>query len=114
VIIVSAIWSIISLSYFMSAKNQLNPNKSYTFNIAFAGVIEIIAYLISMITSLNYGRVFIIKRLLIASAIVHLSYYFIQPHDAYSGFSKAIVMMLDIVVRMLMSFGNTFLAIYSI
>jgi hypothetical protein len=98
----------------MSAKNQLNPHKSYTFNIAFAGVIEIIAYLISMITSLNYGRVYIIKRLLIASAIVHLCYYFIQPHDEYTGFSKAIVLMLDIIVRMLMSFGNTFLAIYSI
>lgn len=39
VIIVSIIWSIISLSYFISAKSQLNPHKSYTFNIALAGVI---------------------------------------------------------------------------
>lgn len=39
VIIVSIIWSLISLSYFISAKNQLNPSKSYTFNITLAGAI---------------------------------------------------------------------------
>ena len=39
VIFVSIIWSIISLSYFISASGQLNPQKSYTFNIALAGVI---------------------------------------------------------------------------
>ena len=114
IIIVSIIWSIISLSYFMSAKNQLNPHRSYTFNIALAGVIEIVAYLGSIVTSLNLGRIFVIKRLLIAAAIVHLLYYFVQPHDEYKGFSKAVVLILDIVVRILMSFGNTFLAIYSI
>jgi len=114
VIIVSIIWSIISLSYFISAKSQLNPHKSYTFNIALAGVIEIIAYLISIVTSLNLSRIFVIKRLLVVAAIVHLCYYFVQPHDSYTGFSKAMVLLLDIFVRMLMSFGNTFLAIYSI
>lgn len=67
-----------------------------------------------MVTSLNWGRVFVIKRLIILSGIVHACYYFIQPHDNYTGFSKAVIILLDIFVRVLMSFGNTFLAIYSI
>ena len=48
------------------------------------------------------------------AAVVHLCFYFIQPRDEYFGFSKAIVLILDIFIRILMSFGNTFLAIYSI
>lgn len=47
------IWSIISLSYFISAKSQLNPQKSYSFNIALAGFIEIVAYLSSVATNIN-------------------------------------------------------------
>lgn len=39
VVFVSVIWSVVSLSYFISAKSQLNPQKSYTFNLAFAGII---------------------------------------------------------------------------
>jgi OCT family organic cation transporter-like MFS transporter 4/5 len=67
-----------------------------------------------MITSLNYGRVYFIKRLLIVSAVVHLIYFFITPKDHYFGFLKIFVMSLDICVRVLMSVGNTFLAIYSL
>lgn len=114
VIIVGIIWSLISLSYFISANNYINPQKSVTFNIAFAGVIEIIAYMFSMVTSLNYGRVYFIKRLLMAAALVHLLYYFVQPHVNYMGFAKGCVMGLDIAVRILMSIGNTFLVIYAI
>lgn len=39
VIYVGIIWSIISLSYFMSANTFINPNRGYAFNIALAGVI---------------------------------------------------------------------------
>jgi hypothetical protein len=66
------------------------------------------------VSSLNLGRIFVIRRLIIISSIVHLLYYFIQPHDNYTGISKTIVLILDIVIRILMSYGNTFLAIYSI
>jgi len=98
----------------MSANSQLDSNKSYTFNIAFAGVIEIIAYLVSMLTSLNVSRILVIKRMLMAAAFFHLLYYFVIPHNKYTGFPKAVVIVLDICIRMVMSFGNTFLAIYSI
>lgn len=104
----------ISLSYFISAKNQLNPSKSYTFNVSLAGFIEIIAYLGAIVTSINFGRVMVIKRLITVSIVAHLCYYFIQPHDKYQGFAKAAIILLDILIRILMSFGNTFLAIYSI
>ena len=114
VFIVGLIWSLISLSYFISANNQLNSNRSYSFNVILAGFIQIIAYLASIISSLNLGRIFVIRRLLVFSSIVHLLYYFIQPHDQYTGFSKTIILFLDIIVRLLMSYGNTFLAIYSI
>jgi hypothetical protein len=80
---VSIIWSIISLSYFISAKGQLNSQKGYTFNIALAGVIEIIAYLSSVATNINLERLFVIKRLLVVSAIVHLCFYFITPLEHY-------------------------------
>jgi len=39
VVFVSIIWSVVSLSYFISAKSQLHPQKSYTYNLAFAGII---------------------------------------------------------------------------
>lgn len=110
----SIIWSIISLSYFISAKGQLNPEKSYSFNIALAGVIEIIAYLSSVATNINFERLYVIKRLLVVSAVIHLLYYFVQPHTEYAGFSKGLILVLGICIRILMSYGNTFLAIYSI
>lgn len=94
VIIVSLIWSLISLSYFISVKSQLNPNKSYTFNVSLAGMIEIISYLTAIVTSVNFGRVMVIKRLIVLSAIAHLVFYFIQPHDKYTGFSKATILLL--------------------
>jgi hypothetical protein len=111
---VSIIWSIVSLSYFISAKNQLNPNRSYTFNLAFAGIIEIIAYLSSVATNINLKRLYVIKRLIVMSAAVHLCFYFIQPNLNYSGLSKAVIILLDIIIRILMAYGNTFLAIYSV
>jgi hypothetical protein len=92
----------------------VNPDRGYSFNIALAGVIEILAYFGSMLTSLNFGRVFVIKRLLVMSAIVHLMFYFVIPEYAYMGFSKFVVVMLNIFVRILMAVGNTFLAIYVI
>jgi OCT family organic cation transporter-like MFS transporter 4/5 len=108
------IWSLISLSYFISAKSQLNPSKSYTFNVSLAGLIEIIAYMSAIVTSINFGRVYVIKRLIIVSAAAHLCYYFVQPHDHHKGYAKAAILLLDIFIRIIMSFGNTFLAIYSI
>jgi OCT family organic cation transporter-like MFS transporter 4/5 len=115
VIFVSIIWSVISLSYFISAKNQLDPSRSYTFNIALAGVIEIVAYLSSVATNINLQRLYVIKRLLIASAVVHLCFYFVHPMEhLYTGGAKIGVMLLEIGIRILMSYGNTFLAIYSI
>jgi OCT family organic cation transporter-like MFS transporter 4/5 len=114
VVFLSIIWSVISLSYFISAKSQLNPHRSYTFNVALAGVIEIIAYLSSVVININYQRLFVITRLIILSAAVHLCFYFVQPRDDYSGFPKAVILILDILIRILMSYGNTFLAIYSV
>ena len=72
------------------------------------------AYLTSMLTSLNFGRIYVIKRLLIFSAIAHLIFFFIDPQFSYSGFAKFIVVLLNISIRVLMSVGNTFLAIYVI
>lgn len=57
---------------------------------------------------------FVIKRLVGLAAIFHLSYYFIQPHDHHSSFAVVLIFLLDIAVRILMSIGNTFIAIYSI
>ena len=70
--------------------------------------------MVSILTSLNNHRIFFIKRLLIFAGIVHICYYFIGPLNEYHGFSKVIVMTFDIGVRVLMSVGNTFLAIYAI
>lgn len=67
-----------------------------------------------MLTSLNFGRIYVIKRLIIASAVVHLLFYFIDPLYVYSGFGKFVVVILNICLRLLMSAGNTFLAIYAI
>lgn len=114
VIIVSVIWSLISLSYFISAKGQLNPSKSYAFNISLAGFIEIIAYLSAILTSINFGRVLVIKRLLVFAAAAHLCFYLVPPHDQHQGVGKAVILLLEILIRILMAFGNTFLAIYSI
>jgi OCT family organic cation transporter-like MFS transporter 4/5 len=114
VIFVGCIWSIISLSYFISTHGQLNDDKSIGFNIALAGVIEILAYFGSMVTSLNFGRIFVIKRLIILSAIIHVLFYFFDPNYAYAGFGKLVVVTLNISVRILMAVGNTFLAIYVI
>lgn len=114
VIIVSAIWSLISLSYFISAKSQLNTSTSYSFNVSLAGFIEIIAYMASILTSVNFGRVTVIKKLIIVAGITHILFYFVPPHDKHLGLSKTIILLLDIFVRIIMSFGNTFLAIYSI
>ena len=72
------------------------------------------AYFGAMLTSLNFGRVYVIKRLIIASAIVHLLFFFIDPVYVYSGFGKFVVLILNISLRVLMSAGNTFLAIYAI
>ncbi len=67
-----------------------------------------------MLTSLNFGRIFVIKRLLIFSAICHVLYYFVIPGYDYHGFGKFLQITLNIVIRVLMSIGNTFLAIYTI
>lgn len=67
-----------------------------------------------MLTSLNYGRVYVIKRLLIFSGCFHICYFFIGPLSDYHGFARFIVMIFDIAIRVLMSVGNTFLAIYAI
>lgn len=114
VVFVSMIWSLVSLSYFMSVRSELNPGRSYTFNVALAGVIEIFAYLSSVVTNINLKRLFVMKRLLVFSAVVHLCYYFVVPNFAYIGVAKALILMLGILVRVLMSYGNTFMAIYSI
>lgn len=114
VLIVGGIWSIFSLSYFISANSQINFDRSITFNIALAGVVEIIAYFLSMLTSLNLGRVFVIKRLLIIAGVIHVCYFFIGPLNSYHGFGKFIVIIFDIGVRLTVSIGNTFLAIYAI
>lgn len=39
VLIVGGIWSIFSLSYFISANSHINPDRSIPFNIALAGVV---------------------------------------------------------------------------
>ena len=39
VIFVGCIWSVISLSYFISTSGFVNPNRGIAFNIALAGVI---------------------------------------------------------------------------
>ena len=67
-----------------------------------------------MINSLNFGRVYVIKRLLIFAGVIHIIYYFIGPLITYSGFGKVLVISANILVRVLMSVGNTFLAIYTI
>jgi len=72
------------------------------------------AYFGSMVTSLNFGRVFVIKRLIIGASIAHILFFFIDPAFSYSGFGKIIIVVLSIVIRILMSAGNTFLAIYAI
>jgi hypothetical protein len=79
-----------------------------------AGVIEIIAYFGSMVTSLNFGRVFVIKRLIIAASVVHILFFFFDPIYKYTGFGHFIIIVLSIAIRILMSAGNTFLAIYAI
>lgn len=114
VLIVGGIWSVFSLSYFISANSHINPDRSIPFNIALAGVVEIIAYFLSILTSLNLGRVYVIKRLLIIAGVIHIFYFFIGPLNMYHGFSKVIVMTFDIGVRLTVSVGNTFLAIYAI
>lgn len=114
VIIVSLVWSLISLSYFISVKGQLNPHRSYAFNVSLAGFIEILAYLAAILTSVNFGRVLVIRRLLLFAALAHLCFYFVQPHQGHTGISKVAILLLEILVRVLMAFGNTFLAIYTI
>lgn len=114
VLIVGGIWSVFSLSYFISAFSHINPDRGIPFNIALAGVVEIIAYFLSILTSLNLGRVFVIKRLLIIAGVIHIFYFFIGPLNSYHGFAKLLVITLDICVRLVVSIGNTFLAIYAI
>lgn len=77
--IVGGIWSIVSLSYFMSANSLVNPSRGYVFNIALAGTVEVIAYFISLLTSLDLSRLFVIKRFVIVAGLVHLCYFFIGP-----------------------------------
>lgn len=67
-----------------------------------------------MVTSLNFGRIFVIKRLIVMAAVVHMLFYFLDPNYGYVGFGKFIVVALNISVRVLMAVGNTFLAIYAI
>jgi hypothetical protein len=67
-----------------------------------------------MVTSLNFGRIFVIKRLIVLAAIGHILFYFIDPNYHYSGFAKFLVVTLNIFIRILMAVGNTFLAIYAI
>jgi len=67
-----------------------------------------------MVTSLNFGRVFVIKRLIVVAAIVHGLFYFVEANYVYAGLGKLLVVTLNIGVRILMAVGNTFLAIYVI
>ena len=112
VFIVGGIWSLLSLSYFISANSMINPKRSLQFNIALAGIIEILAYFLSILTSLNLGRVYFIRKLLIISGIIHCCYFFIGPLSTYHGFGRFMVMTFDIGIRVTVSVGNTFLAIY--
>ena len=114
VFIVGGIWSLLSLSYFISANSLINPKRSLQFNIALAGTIEIFAYFISILTSLNLGRVYFIKKLLLISGVIHCCYFFIGPLSTYHGFERVIVMTFDIGIRVTVSVGNTFLAIYAL
>ena len=114
VIIVGTIWSLFSLSYFISASSQINPYRGISFNIALAGVVEIIAYLVSIFMSLNYDRIFFIKRLLIVTGLVHILYFFVDPSNDYHGISKFVLILIEMSVRILTSMGNSFLAIYAI
>lgn len=114
VFIVGGIWSVLSLSYFISANSMINPKRSLQFNIGLAGTIEIIAYFLSILTSLNLGRVYFIKRLLLVSGMIHLCYYFIGPLNLYTGLGRFLVIVFDISIRVTVSVGNTFLAIYAL
>ena len=67
-----------------------------------------------MATNINLGRIFVIRRLMIISAIVHLCFYFIVPLEKHEGFESVAVLLLGIIIRILMAYGNTFIAIYSI
>lgn len=55
-----------------------------------------------------------IKRLLLVAGFIHILYFFIGPLNTYHGVGKVIIMTFDIVVRLSVSIGNTFLAIYAI
>lgn len=55
-----------------------------------------------------------IKRLLLVAGFIHILYFFIGPLNTYHGIGKVIIMTFDIVVRLSVSIGNTFLAIYAI
>ena len=72
------------------------------------------AYLSSVATNINLGRIFVIRRLLVLSAVVHLCFYLVQPGVNYTGLSQVVILTLEIIIRVLMSYGNTFIAIYSI
>ena len=111
--LVSALWSLISLSYFISANSQLDATRSYSFNIGLAGVVEIVAYFGSMLTSLHIGRMLVIRRIVVAAAVVHILYFF-APLLGASSLGRFIILVLDVLVRVIVAFGNTFLAIYSI
>jgi len=56
----------------------------------------------------------VITRLIVISAAVHLCFYFVQPKVKYLGLTNGVILVLGIVIRILMAYGNTFLAIYSI
>ena len=68
----------------------------------------------SIVTSLNLGRVYFIKRLLLVSGAIHMCYFFIGPLSTYHGFGRFMVMTFDIGIRVTVSVGNTFLAIYAL
>ena len=91
----------------------VRATRSYSFNIGLAGVVEIVAYFGSMLTSLHIGRMLVITRIVVAAAVVHILYFF-APLLAGSSLGRFIILVLDVLVRVIVAFGNTFLAIYSI
>lgn len=90
--------------------SKLDPNRSYYFNTGVEGVVEIVAYFGSMLTSLHIGRMVVIRRMVVGAGVVHLL-YFLGPA---LGEGSVVRLGMDVLVRGVVAFGNTFLAIYTL
>ena len=115
VFIIAYIWSVISLSYFCSASNKINQTKGLNFNLALAGALEIIGYLLSAWICLNMMRIDFIRKLCIYGGVIHLLFYFVSPLKIQdNGFLRVLIMLLDMLTRISMSMGNVFFVVYSV